>query len=304
MNDVTVYERIADPVQAVKSLGLMIAKSGMFGCTCIEQGEIIAFHSMCERKSPVELMRRYHLMEKKGGGYTLSMRAEAMLAEFMERGGRWVWKASDDTKAVAQVAYGDNDMLIAYTIEEAEKAGLIRHDKPGSNWMKNPAAMLRARLTSKAIRMVAPSVVVGIYTPDEINDDIVPTTTATRGPLLGAPPSSAPTPGGLTAPPAATNAEGDDPAIPGTSDEATTEEADAAGEAASAAAGDNPPTSPQDAVMLACADKGLSPCVITDYLKSLGWISPDGEIADLTDEHAAMILNRLEAFVAKVKEQK
>jgi hypothetical protein len=55
---------------------------------------------------------------------------------------------------------------MSYTIEDAQRAGLVGKD----NWRKHPAAMLRARCITALARAVYPDLASGIYDPDEIGD--------------------------------------------------------------------------------------------------------------------------------------
>lgn len=55
----------------------------------------------------------------------------------------------------------------SFTIAEAEKAGL----KGKGNWSKYPNAMLRARALSGIARMVYPDILMGVYTPDELDEE-------------------------------------------------------------------------------------------------------------------------------------
>ena len=159
MNEITVYEKMNDPIHSIQILGEAIAKSGMFGCEKVEQGTILALQCIAEKKAPLEMAKNYHLI-----GGKLSMRSDAMLAEYRKRGGKVKWTSFDDKKAAGTWTYDGNEIDLSYTIEEAKNLGLI---KEKSVWTKDPAAMLRARLISKAIRMLAPEVVVGVYTPEE-----------------------------------------------------------------------------------------------------------------------------------------
>jgi hypothetical protein len=65
---------------------------------------------------------------------------------------------------------------IGYTIDDAKKVmgkddkGKDRIDQPDSNWAKDRGAMLRARLITKAIRIIAPELIAGVYTPEELED--------------------------------------------------------------------------------------------------------------------------------------
>ena len=172
---VTIYDRMANPIEGVMQMGEFFARSGMFGCQKIEQGQVLALACATERQSPFEILRNYHLMDGR-----LSMRSDAMLAKYRERGGKVIWKQVDDKAAVAQWIYDGNDLTLSYTLEEARAAGYI---KPRSAWEKTPGAMLRARLITTAVRMLCPEAVVGCYTPEEIIDS-TPAPTVTAADLL------------------------------------------------------------------------------------------------------------------------
>lgn len=161
---VNVYDRINDPVSATAQLGEWIASSGMFGCTKVEQGHILALQCLAERKSPFDIKRTYHLIQGQ-----ISMRADAMLAGFRQRGGKVIWKQFDAKAAIATWKYDGNEVEISYTLDDAKQAGLWPA-KAGTGWSKDPAAMLRARCISKAVRMLSPEVVMGVYTPEEVSD--------------------------------------------------------------------------------------------------------------------------------------
>jgi len=192
-NEVTLFDNIQNPIEAIEKMGQWISKSGLFSCDKLEQGMVLAMASLSERRPITDICRRYHIVKGK-----LSMKAEAMLAEFNQRGGKHVWVKSDDKQAVLRLTYDQFDKFeVAFTIKDAERAGLCGADGtmnkgqngPGS-WQKMPDAMLRARVTSKAIRMVCPEIVAGVYTPEEVNDDIRPTVHAEARSLLA--PAQAP----------------------------------------------------------------------------------------------------------------
>jgi len=158
------YEKISDPITAIEKMGEWIASSGMLGCTKVEQGKLIAWQCAAEKKTPFDFKREYHIISG-----ALSMRSDAMLAGYRARGGKVIWKQFDTKAAIAVWKYDGNECEIGFTAEDARVAGLLPA-KPQSGWQKDPAAMLRARCISKAIRMLAPEVVAGIYTPEETED--------------------------------------------------------------------------------------------------------------------------------------
>ena len=143
-------------------MGQKFAKSGMGGCTKVEQGEIIMMECMARRMSPLEFVKDYHLVNGK-----VTMRADAMAAKFNQAGGHIAWEEFSDK--LAKATFTDrrgHKTTISYGIEEAAKAGVA--NRAGA-WKQHTAAMLRARLISKAIRMVAPECITGCYTEDEIS---------------------------------------------------------------------------------------------------------------------------------------
>ncbi len=173
-NATSIYSRMSDPMLAIKEMGQMFAASGMFGCTKVEQGQVLALACLIEGKSPFELMRNYHII-----GGNLSIRSSAALAQFQQKGGRCTWLSplNDGDQAKATFSINGNDLPEAtYTIEDAKREGLLGGSNP--NWKTRPADMLRARLITKAIRMIAPGIIVGLI--DET--DIPPAPAAT--PLL------------------------------------------------------------------------------------------------------------------------
>ncbi len=193
----TMYDRISDPMAAIEKMGEWISKSALFGCEKQEQGMVLAMASFSERRPITDICRRYHIVKGK-----LSMKAEAMLAEFNQRGGKHVWVKSDDKVAILRLTYDQFDKFeVSFTIKDAERAGLCGKDGemnkgqngPGS-WQKMPDAMLRARVTSKAIRMVCPEIVAGVYTPEEVDDMRPAVHVETRSLLSSAPVPTTPTP--------------------------------------------------------------------------------------------------------------
>jgi hypothetical protein len=172
------YSRIGTSLEAVKELGSWIARSGVFNCQKDEQGNMIALECLATRKTPFDFKREFHLVNG-----SLTMRSDAMLAGYRTRGGKVIWKQFDSTAAIGIWKYDGNECEIGFTTEDAKIAGLLPA-KPGSGWAKDPSAMLRARCISKAIRMLAPEVVAGVYTPEEAADfaatpPATPTITAT-----------------------------------------------------------------------------------------------------------------------------
>jgi len=170
--EIALYSKIQDPVKAIVQIGEFFAKSTMFGCERVEQGQVLAMECLATGKPPSVIARTYHIMDGK-----LSKKALAALAEFRGIGGKhkWVKDGTDGKEAVIELTFEGNVVTSKFTIEEAQKQGLIR---PKSNWEKTPANMLRARAISNGVAMLAPE----IYAGDSADED-GPTTTEAK-PLL------------------------------------------------------------------------------------------------------------------------
>lgn len=176
-NASVIYQRMSDPMAAVKEMGQMFAASGMFGVTKLEQGQVLALACLIEGKSPFELMRNYHIING-----SLSMRSVAVLAEFQKKGGRCEWHSALNNvdEASATFIMGSNEPLKAtYSIADATREGLIAGPNK-HNWTARPADMLRARLITKAVRMIAPGIIMGVADEQEA----VATPVPIAGPLL------------------------------------------------------------------------------------------------------------------------
>lgn len=166
MNEITLYEKMTDPLAAVDRLGVALAKSGMFNCDNENAGKVLAMICMTERKSPVEIIRTYDII-----GGKLRKKAMAAYAEFRARGGKVKWLATgeDGQMAKAEFTFEGQTITLQHTLEQAKKAGAIFKD--GSNWVKTPGNMLRARVISNALGMLCPEIFAG---GDDSDMDDVP----------------------------------------------------------------------------------------------------------------------------------
>lgn len=161
-----IYNKITDPIQAIQVMGEMIWGSGMFGCVKPEQGMVLAMTCLAEGKAPLELAKTYHIIEGK-----LSMRADAMLGRFQVSGGKVKWTVRNNEEVRAIFIHDGSEVEIGVTVEEM-KANGVAMGKNGlkDNWRKFPRQMLTARVISEGVRLLAPQIVSGIYTPEEVQD--------------------------------------------------------------------------------------------------------------------------------------
>jgi len=106
---------------------------------------------------PMESIRAIHIIEGKP-----TMSAELMLARARRAGVRTRWLETSATVArLAVMVPGDTEwQTMAWTWEDAQRAGVATKD----NWKRHPAAMLRARCTSAAMRAFCPEYLgAGVY---------------------------------------------------------------------------------------------------------------------------------------------
>lgn len=142
----------------------MVASSGLFPNVTNPQSAMTLM-MLCEADGlhPVEAMRRYHILHGRP-----SMRADAMQAEFQAKGGRVEWVESNEEACEAlfrHAVHAPNGFPVRVTIEEAKERGLYNTNP---NYKKYPRQMLRARCISEGVRAVLPGIVVGVYTPEEV----------------------------------------------------------------------------------------------------------------------------------------
>lgn len=171
---VALYGNITDPLAFINSLGDDFLASGMFGCANKQQGRVLAMAVVAENKSPIELARVYHIMDGK-----LSMRSDAMLAEFRARGGKHRQIQRDADAAEIELSMDGEAQRYRLTWIEAQQEPYVwgKSDAKGNraikyNWStpRSRMQMLWARVVSDGVRAMAPEVVAGYYTPEEIDD--------------------------------------------------------------------------------------------------------------------------------------
>lgn len=154
----------------IQAMAEMVCKSQMFpGVNSPQAACTLMLLCQAEGLHPMDALKRYHIIEGRP-----AKRADAMQAEFQARGGRIKWLRFDDEEARAIFSHATlcpDGIEIAASYEEFKRTGIV-NGKEGlkKNWRQNPGAMLRARLISRAVRMIDPGGIVGLYTPEEVVD--------------------------------------------------------------------------------------------------------------------------------------
>lgn len=153
----------------IQDMGKTLADSRMLKLKNPQQGAAVILAAICEGTTPFQITREFHIMDDGG----MSMKADVMLAKFNAAGGKhqWVKTGDDGDEAVLRLIWAGQDVQVPYSIDDAKRANLV---KKGGNWEKNPGEMLRARATSKGVRMVMPGIVAGIYCPEDFSENDSP----------------------------------------------------------------------------------------------------------------------------------
>ena len=186
MTVLSIYNKINDVGSFVENLGKSIALSKMFGCESEAQGQVIALECLAKQMPPLSIAERFHLIHGK-----LSKKSEAMLAEFREslKGSHRVIRRDPDGCEIELTTRDRQTLTFSLTWEEAKlepfcydgreseviakiTAGEFDKLKLKSKYAtpRSRMQMLWSRLVSDSIRCVAPEIVCGNYSPEEIGD--------------------------------------------------------------------------------------------------------------------------------------
>lgn len=154
-----------DPTQAWK-LAQMVFKSRVFGE--FPNPEAILSVVMTGRSlgmDAIASLRGFHVIKGKVSP------SSQLLVGLVKRHPSCEWfrfVEGDDKHAVWETKRADEPepTRLAYTIEQATRAGLVGND----NWRKRPETMLRWRASTELARLVYPDVTAGLYTKEELED--------------------------------------------------------------------------------------------------------------------------------------
>lgn len=150
------------PISDLDRMAQAVATSKLFGITNKEQALALMLVAQAEGLHPATAARDYHIIQGRP-----ALKADAMLARYLNSGGKVEWHEHTDSKVAATFTHPMGGSLkIEWDMERAKKAGLGGKEM----WAKYPRQMLRARVVSEGIRATNPAVVVGVYTPEEVQD--------------------------------------------------------------------------------------------------------------------------------------
>ena len=178
---------MADPLQAVKEIGGFIARSGMFGCENESQGQVLGLHCMATNRDPLSIIESHHLMHGK-----LSLKSEEMLARLVDDGGEYEIVQHSPEAAEISITYRGRTFRERFTWEDARLEPFVYQGKPkdlmpkllagqfdqlqlSTNYATPRRRMqhLWARVVSDAVRVIAPNLLRGKYTPEETHQALI-----------------------------------------------------------------------------------------------------------------------------------
>lgn len=185
----SIYDRFERPGQIIDQLGKAIFNSQMFGAENIYQGQILALECAAKRIPPMTLTERYYIIHGR-----LTMKSDAMLADLRAQGGWHRIVERNSERAAIEITLDGQTCLFSISWAEAQQEPFIyvgkestviqklESGKADQLTLKNKYAtprsrsqMLWARVVSDGVRAMAPEVIAGHYTPEEISDVASPT---------------------------------------------------------------------------------------------------------------------------------
>lgn len=150
------------PLNDIKEMAEVAAKSKMFGFKNPDEAMAIMLLCQAESLHPAIAMRDYHVIQGRP-----ALKADAILARFQQAGGSVKWETYTDECVSGTFSHpAGGSVNVTWTFDMAKKIGLTGKD----NWRNYPRAMLRSRCVSEGVRTVYPGCVVGVYTDEETED--------------------------------------------------------------------------------------------------------------------------------------
>jgi hypothetical protein len=151
------------PVQDIERMALAVAKSGLFGVTTLDQAMALMLVAQAEGLHPAVAARDYHIIKGRP-----TLKSDAMLARFLQAGGRVEWLEYTDQRVAAKFSHpAGGSIEVDWTSERVQRA-----DSTNKGMHKQyPRQMLRARVISEGVRTVFPGCTSGMYAPEEFGEN-------------------------------------------------------------------------------------------------------------------------------------
>jgi len=139
-----------------------IAQGGLFGSRDPNAVLTLCLLAHAEGQHPAVVFRDYHIISGKP-----AKKAEAMLRDFINSGGRVEWHALTDEIADATFMHDFGGTIrITWDKARAQQAQIAGN----AMYKKYPRQMLRSRVISEGVRTVCPGATSGLYEVGEVQD--------------------------------------------------------------------------------------------------------------------------------------
>ena len=209
-DQITTQPAILQSLDEIERVAAKLSASGLMGKDTKPEAVFgLMLLCKCEGLDPIAAMKRYHIIEGRpsmradamqaefiahGGGVVFHVRSDDMCAAtfFADRSKLddaarkravdrfeklWLLECEPDpakrSKIILEVAKlsMDGEEGIIRTYADCELKGITEGAKgTKANWKTSPRQMLTARVLTEGIRLVAPGLIAGVYTPEEVQD--------------------------------------------------------------------------------------------------------------------------------------
>src|SRR5215467_5647787 len=134
------------PLPDMERMAVAIARSGLFGVRTPDQALALMLVSQSEGRHPALAARDYDIIQGRP-----TKKAEAMLRDFLDAGGRVQWHSLSDDIADATFSHPQvSAVRITWDMARVQKAGLRGKDM----YARFPRQMLRSRCVSEGVRTI------------------------------------------------------------------------------------------------------------------------------------------------------
>lgn len=152
------------PFADLDNMAAAMAASKLFGAKTKDEALSLMLIAQAEGMHPAAAARDYHIIQGKA-----SKKAEAMLRDFLNAGGKVEWHKLDDTGADATFSHPQGGTVrIVWDMARVEKAKISNKDM----YDKYRRQMLRSRCVSEGVRTVCPLATGGMLAPEEVPEAV------------------------------------------------------------------------------------------------------------------------------------
>ena len=159
------YDKLPDPIVAAEKIGTWLHGAGI--AKTPNEGTILAFTALTRGVDVIEFVSEHQVVMGK-----VTRDYDLLLADLREYGEDYTWTdtGEDQEKATLEWTWKGRSYSYTFTADMARQAGLIKEDKPDSNWMAWRPNMLRSKVVRQGFKMYCPELIRGFTTPEDAED--------------------------------------------------------------------------------------------------------------------------------------